>query len=68
MRAFYSTKKGTRFFVLGTPEGWHVLTLNVNTGEWANGAVHNTLKDAKVDAEAKATTMFGKKPVEMKWH
>jgi hypothetical protein len=68
MRAFYSTHKGTRFFVLGTPEGWHVLTLDVNTGEWMNGTVHETLKNAKVAAEEKATSMFGKKPVGMKWH
>jgi hypothetical protein len=68
MRAFYSTHKGVRFFVLGTPEGWHVLTFNVNTGEWTNGPVHDTLKDAKIDAGEKAAAIFGKKPAEMKWH
>jgi hypothetical protein len=70
MRAFYSTQKGTRFFVLGTPEGWHVLALNLKTGEWTptNGQVHDTLKDAKVAAEATATSLFGRKPTEMKWH
>ena len=70
MRAFYYTQKGVRFVVLGTPEGWHVLTLNLQTGEWmpTNGRVHDTLKNAKLAAEAKATAMFGKKPTEMKWH
>jgi len=70
MRAFYCTQKGTRFFVFGTPEGWHVITQNVHTGELTptNGGVYDTLKDAKVAAEATATTMFGRKPTEMKWH
>ena len=70
MRAFYYTQKDVRFVVLGTPEGWHVLTLNLQTGEWmpTNGRVHDTLKNAKLAAEAKATAMFGKKPTEMKWH
>ena len=69
MRAFYCTQKGVRFFVLGTPEGWHVLTLDLKTGAWVNGdGPHDTLKDAKIAAEAKAAEVFGKKPVEMKWH
>jgi hypothetical protein len=68
MRAFYCTQKGTRFFVLGTPEGCHVLTLNIKTGEWTNRAIHDTLKDAKVAAEEKATAILGRKPTEMKWH
>jgi hypothetical protein len=68
MRAFYCTLKDTRFFVLGTPEGWHVLSLNVKTGEWASGDVYGTLKDAKTAAEAKAAELLGKRPAEMKWH
>jgi hypothetical protein len=68
MRAFYFTQKGARFFVLGTPEGWHLLRLDVKTGEWSNGPVHGTLKGAKGAAEAQATLMFGKNPTAMKWH
>jgi hypothetical protein len=70
MRAFYSTHKGMRFFVLGTPEGWHVLVLNLQTGEWmpTSGRLHDTLKDAKIAAETKLTVMSGRKPAEMKWH
>jgi len=68
MRAFYCRQRGARFFVLGTPDGWHVLTLNLKTGEWKNGSVHGTLKDAKVAAEATAAEVLGKKPAEMKWH
>jgi hypothetical protein len=68
MRAFYCTQRGTRFFVLGTPEGWHILTLNLKTGEWRSGGVHKTLKEAKVAVEATATELLGKKPAEVKWH
>jgi hypothetical protein len=68
MRAFYCTQRETRLFVLGTPEGWHMLTLNLKTGEWTSVNVHGTLKNAKIAAEAKAAELLGKRPAEMKWH
>src|SRR6516225_587699 len=35
MRAFYSTQKNFRAFILGTPEGWHVSIYDLQKRQWA---------------------------------
>ena len=34
MRAFYSTQKHLRAFILGTPEGWQVSIYDLQKHEW----------------------------------
>ena len=62
MRAYYSTHKHIRLFVLGTPEGWHVGLYDLHKRKWTDldGSMQTTLKEAKADAQRKAATMFGK--------
>ena len=49
MRAFYSTQKHFRAFILGTPEGWQVSIYDLQKQEWIekNGWRADTLKQAK---------------------
>ena len=70
MRAYYSTHKHIRLFVLGTPEGWHVGLYDIQNRKWTDldGAMRSTLKEAKADAQNKAVSIFGSKTPELKWH
>jgi hypothetical protein len=70
MRAFYSTQKHIRAFVLGTPEGWHVSIYDLRKQEWIakKGWRADTLKQAKTAAQEKTTSLLGEKAFEMKWH
>jgi len=70
MRAFYSTQKNFRVFILGTPEGWHVSIYDLQKRQWAetNGRVEDTLKTAKATAQKQTSLLLGKKVLDMKWH
>jgi len=70
MRAYYSTHKHIRLFVLGTPDGWHVLLYDVPKRRWMDlhDSLQSTLKEAKADAQNKAASMFGGRTPELKWH
>ena len=68
MRAYYSTHKHVRLFVLGTPEGWHVGVYNLQNQKWIfDVAVQQTLKDAKVSAQQKAASLAGSRVPDLKW-
>jgi hypothetical protein len=49
MRAFYSTQKHFRIFILGTPEGWQVSIYDLQKHEWVDkdGRIEAMLKTAK---------------------
>ena len=70
MRAYYSTHKNIRLFILGTPEGWHVGVYDLHQRKWTdlNGSIQGTLKEAKEDAQSKAAAMLGKELPVVKWH
>ena len=70
MRAFYSTQKHFRVFILGTPEGWQVSIFDLENQRWveSEGCTRDTLKMAKATAEEKASALLGKKILAMKWH
>ena len=70
MRAYYSTHKHIRLFVLGTPESWHVGLYDIQKRKWTDldGAMRSTLKEAKADAQNKAVSIFGSKTPELKWY
>ena len=70
MRAYYSTHKHIRLFVLGTPEGWHVGLYDIQQRKWTDldTSLQDTLKEAKADAQKKAAAMFGSSTPELKWH
>jgi len=70
MRAFYSTQKHLRVFILGTPEGWRVSVYDLHTDEWVDkgGHVEATLKTAKVTGQQKVSSLLGISVPQMKWH
>jgi hypothetical protein len=70
MRAYYSTHKHIRLFVFGTPEGWHVGLYDIQQRKWTDldGAVQDTLREAKAEAKNKAAAIFGNRTPELKWH
>jgi hypothetical protein len=70
MRAFYSTQKHFRAFILGTPEGWQVSIYNLQKQEWVekSGKMEDGLKTAKATAHEKVSSLLGKTAPEMKWH
>jgi len=69
MRAFYSTQKHFRVFILGAPEGWQVSIFDLENQRWveSEGCTRDTLKMAKATAEEKASALLGKKILAMKW-
>ena len=70
MRAYYSTQKHFRAFILGTPEGWQVSIYDLQKQEWAEkgGRIEDTLKTAKTTAHEKVSLLLGMNAPEMKWH
>ena len=70
MRAFYSTQKHFRVFILGTPEGWQVSVYDLERHEWAekSGKMEDTLKIAKATAQEKVSLLVGKTTPALKWH
>ena len=70
MRAFYSTQKHLRAFILGTPEGWQVSIYDLQKQEWVDkgGRIEDTLKTAKATAQEKTSLLLGTNAAEMKWH
>ena len=70
MRAFYSTQKHIRVFILGTPEGWQVSIYDLQKNEWAekDGRIEAMLKTAKATAQEKTSMLLGKTAPELKWH
>jgi len=70
MRAFYSTQKHFRVFILGTPEGWQVSVYDLQKREWVDksGRIADTLKTAKATAHETTSLLLGKAPAELKWH
>ena len=71
MRAFYSTQKHFRVFILGTPEGWQVSAIyDLQKQEWAEkgGRNEDTLKTAKATAQEKVSLLLRMDAPEMKWH
>jgi hypothetical protein len=70
MRAFYSTQKNSRVFILRTPERWQVSIFDLQKHEWAatNGRMADILKTAKLTAQEQTSLLLGKKVPEMKWH
>ena len=70
MRAFYSTQKHFRAFILGTPERWQVSIYDLQRHEWVEkgGRIEDTLKTAKATAHEKVSLLLGKSGPEMKWH
>ena len=70
MRAFYSTQKSIRVFILGSPEGWQVGVYDLKERRWVEmcDGFHEMLKDAKADAHRRAEVLLGKKLAVMKWH
>ena len=70
MRAFYSTQKHLRVFILGTPEGWQVSVYDLPKHQWVemDGHIEETLKTAKAAAHEKVSSLLGKTAPELKWH
>lgn len=70
MRAFYSTQKHFRAFILGTPEGWQVSIYDLQKHEWVekSGRMSETLKTAKATAHENVSVLLGKNILELKWH
>ena len=70
MRAFYSTQKHLRTFILGTPEGWQITIYDLRKHEWLqrDGLKEDTLKQAKATAQQQTASLFGGQTLEMKWH
>jgi hypothetical protein len=70
MRAFYSTQKQFRVFILGTPEGWQVSIYDLHKGEWVErgGRIEDMLRTAKATAQERTSLLLGKKAPELKWH
>jgi hypothetical protein len=70
MRAYYSTQKHFRAFILGTPEGWQVSVYDLHKHEWLEkgGKMEESLKTTKVMAQEKVSLLLGKKIPDMKWH
>ena len=70
MRAFYSTQKPFRVFILGTPEGWQVSVYDLQKHEWIekDGHIEEMLKTAKARGHEKVSSLLGKSAPEMKWH
>jgi hypothetical protein len=70
MRAFYSTQKHLRVFILGTPEGWQVSVYDLPKHQWVenDGHIEPMLKTAKSAAHEKVSLMLGKTAPELKWH
>ena len=70
MRAFYSTQKQFRVFILGTAEGWQVSIYDLQKGEWVERGGHfeDALRKAKATAQEKTTLLLGKTAPELKWH
>jgi hypothetical protein len=70
MRAYYSTRKHVRLFVLGVPEGWLVSAFDLQKHEWIvkDGSFYDTLKSAKAFAEDQAAVMLGKQLTNIRWH
>ena len=70
MRAFYSTQKHFRTFILGTPEGWQVSIYDLQKHEWVekSGWIEDSLKTAKATAQEKTSQLLGKTAPELKWH
>ena len=69
MRAFCSTQKNLRVFVLGTPEGLQISIYDLTKQEWlTNGRMEDALKTAKSKAQDQASLLTGKKISDMKWH
>ena len=70
-RAYYSTQKHLRAFILGTPEGWQVPIYDLQKHEWVEkgGRIEDTLKTAKATADEKTSLLLGKRTApELKWH
>ena len=70
MRAFYSTQKHFRAFILGTPEGWQVSIYDLQKQEWVEkgGRIEEMLKAAKATAQERTSLLLGKTAPELKWH
>ena len=70
MRAFYSTEKNIRAFILGSPEGWQVAFYDLQKRRWTDmsDGFHGTLKEAKTAAHQRTEALLGKKLASMKWH
>ena len=70
MRAYYSTQKKFRAFILGTPEGWQVSIYDLQKQEWVEkgGRIEDSLKTAKATAQGKTSLLLGTNAPEMKWH
>src|ERR1039457_2070512 len=66
MRAFYSTQKYFRAFILGTPEGWQVSLYDLRKHEWVEkgGRIEDNLKTAKATAQEQTSLLLGKKAPE----
>ena len=70
MRAYYATHKHVRVFVFGVPEGWLVSVYDVQKRRWLDWSdcVIDTLREAKIKAQTKASELTGTKAPELKWH
>jgi hypothetical protein len=70
MRAFYSTQKHFRTFILGTPKVWQVSIYDLQKHEWVDkgGRVEDMLKTAKATAQEKTSQLLGKTAPGLKWH
>ena len=69
MRAFYSTQKHLRIFILGTPEGWQVSIYDLQKHEWVEngGSIEDMLRTAKATAQEETSILLGKTAPELKW-
>jgi hypothetical protein len=70
MRAFYSTQRHLRAFILGTPEGWQVSIYDLLKHEWVEkgGQMEGSIRTAKATAEGKTSFLLGEAAPELKWH
>jgi|KBSMisStaDraftv2_1062788.scaffolds.fasta_scaffold1961979_1 hypothetical protein len=70
MRAYYSTHKSIRLFVLGVPEGWLVLLYDLRNQQWIDNTafMQSTLGEAKIVAKQKAEAVIGKNLPDCTWH
>lgn len=70
MRAFYSTQRQFRVFILGTPEGWHVSVYDLYKNQWLekDDTMEETLRTAKATAHEKVALLLGKNTPDLQWH
>lgn len=70
MRSFYATDKHLRLFVFGAPEKWQAALYDLEQQQWIDkgDCIHESLREAKTDLQAKAATLLNRKLPDLDWH